>query len=359
MQIDTLIGTLEEDNPLRKQLSEIENHVETIKNSGQRAADVVQDLLTMSRRAVSTMEILNLNDIVSEHLSSPEFAYLKELNPNVQFETNLESALLNIRGSETHLSKTLLNLVTNATEAMPQGGNVTISTANQYIDKPIKGYENIKEGDYAVLTVADNGTGIAAEELKRIFEPFYTKKVMGRSGSGLGMAVVWGTVKDHKGYIDVNSVEREGTVFNLYFPVTREEVEKEEALVSIEDFKGHGETILVVDDVEDQREIAFQILTTLGYDVRVVSSGEQAIEYLRDNSADLLLLDMIMNQGMDGLDTYRGILEIHPAQKAIIASGFSETDRVKKAQRLGAGVYVRKPYTLEKLGMVVREELDK
>ena len=217
----------------------------------------------------------------------------------------------------------------------------------------------MEEGDYAVLTVADTGTGIPPEDLQRIFEPFYTKKIMGRSGSGLGMSVVWGTVKDHKGYIDIDSVEGQGTTFNLYFPVTREEVEKEKALVSIEDYKGNGETILVVDDVQEQREIASRILTMLGYEVSVVSSGEEAVEYLKDNSADLLVLDMIMDPGIDGLDTYKSILEIHPGQKAVIASGFTETDRVREAQRLGAGAYVKKPYTLERLGMVVREELDK
>ncbi len=359
MQIDMMLEALEKESPLRKQLSGIKKTIESIRNSGKRAANIVQDLLTMARRGVATMETLNLNDIVKKQLSSPEFYSLETLIPKVRFETNLASGLLNIRGSEVHLSKSLLNILTNAIEAMPQGGKVTITTTNQYIDKPIKGYENVQEGDYAVLTVADNGIGISAEDLQKIFEPFYTSKVMGRSGTGLGMSVVWGAVKDHKGYIDVDSVEGEGTTFNLYFPVTREEVEKEKAVISIEGFKGHGETILVVDDVEEQREIASQILTALGYNVKAVSSGEEAIEYLRKNSADLLVLDMIMDPGIDGLDTYKCILEIHPGQKSIIASGFAETDRVKKAQRLGVGAYVKKPYTLEKLGIVIREELDK
>ena len=132
-----------------------------------------------------------------------------------------------------------------------------------------------------------------------------------------------------------------------------------ESLVSIDDYRGKGESILVVDDVEEQREIASRILRKLGYSVRSVSSGEEAVDYLKENSADLLVLDMIMDPGIDGLETYKRILELHPRQKAIIVSGFSETKRIKEAQGLGAGAYVKKPYLLEKIGLTVRAELDK
>ena len=181
---------------------------------------------------------------------------------------------------------------------------------------------------------------------------------MGRSGTGLGMAVVWGTVKDHKGSINVQSKEGKGTIFTLYFPITREEIE-EKPLLSIEDYKGRGESILIVDDVKEQRQIASLILKELNYSATSVSSGEEAVEYIKGDRADLLVLDMIMDPGIDGLETYKKILDLHPKQKAIITSGFSETDRVEEAQRLGAGAYVKKPYTLEKLGLAVRAELDK
>ena len=249
--------------------------------------------------------------------------------------------------------------MSNAAEALPQGGRVTISTRNQYVDKPIRGYDEVKEGDYVVLSVADNGIGISAGDLERIFEPFYTKKAMGRSGTGLGMAVVWGTVKDHNGYIDVQSTEGKGTRFDLYLRATRREAGEKKTPALIEEYMGHGETILVVDDVEEQREIASVILRKLGYSVDAVSSGEEAVDYMKTNSADLLVLDMIMDPGIDGLETYRRILELRSGQKAIIASGFSETERVKEAQRLGAGQYVKKPYTLEKIGLAVKTELEK
>ncbi|MCP3932448.1 MAG: response regulator, partial [Bacteroidetes bacterium] len=230
---------------------------------------------------------------------------------------------------------------------------------NKYIDTPIRGYENVKEGDYVILTVSDSGAGISSVDLEKIFEPFYTKKVMGRSGTGLGMAVVWGTVKDHKGYIEVQSTEGKGTTFNLYFPVTRKVIGGKEEVLSMEGYKGNGESILVVDDVEEQREIAFRMLDRLNYSVTSVASGEEAVDYMKNNSADLLVLDMIMEPGINGFETYKKILELHPGQKAIIASGFSETDIVKKAQGLGAGEYLKKPYTLEKIGLAVKEEFEK
>jgi CheY-like chemotaxis protein len=201
--------------------------------------------------------------------------------------------------------------------------------------------------------------GIPAENREKIFEPFYTKKTMGRSGTGLGLAIVWGTVKDYNGYIDVQTEVGEGTTFTLYFPATRDELIAQQQTAPIEQYMGKGESVLVVDDIADQRDIAAGLLTRLGYQVHVVSSGEEAVEYLKRNKADILVLDMIMPPGIDGLETYQRVLEINPKQKAIIASGFSETERVREAQKLGAGAYVKKPYVMEKIGMAIRDELNR
>ena len=173
----------------------------------------------------------------------------------------------------------------------------------------------------------------------------------------MGMAVVWGTVKDHNGYIDLQSTQGRGTTLTLYFPVTEHEMIKDSSPMSMEELMGGGESILVVDDVEEQRVIASGMLKKLGYTVMAVPSGEKAVEYMKDHSVDLIILDMIMFPGIDGLETYKKILEWHPKQKAVIASGFSETDRVQEAQKLGAGQYLKKPYTLKKLGLAVKDEL--
>ena len=348
---ELLLLKLPEDSPLRKSIL-------TIQKSGEKAAAVVQDLLTLARRGIVITEVVNPNDIISEYLESLEHEKVKSYHPGIHIETHLEKEVLNILGSSIHLSKTVMNLVSNAAEAMPEGGLLTVSTENRYVDRSVRGYDDVKQGDYVVLTVSDTGTGIDPDDMEKIFEPFYTKKKMGRSGTGLGMAVVWGTVKDHNGYIDVQSTEGKGTTFTLYFPVTRKSVE-ERSEMSIKDYMGKGEAILVVDDVGEQRKTASGMLRELGYSVAMVSSGEEAVEYLKTNKADLLLLDMIMDPGIDGLDTYKRIIEIHHGQKAIIASGFSETDRVKELQSLGAGTYIRKPFLLEKIGLAVREELEK
>jgi len=349
---ELILMDLPPDSPLR-------SSVLAIKKSGEKAASIVQDMLTLARRGVAVSEVVNLNDIITDYLKSPEYEKLKQIHPGVTLEVSLEPDLLGIAGSPVHLSKTVMNLVSNAAEALVESGMVSISSENRYIDQPISGYDDIEEGDYVTLTVSDTGIGIAAQDIERIFEPFYTKKAMGRSGTGLGMAVVWGTVKDHKGYIDVQSTEGKGTKFFIYLPACRQPSARKVSRRSIEDFRGQGEFLLIVDDVKVQREIAAEILTKLGYRVDAVASGEEAVDYLKSRTADLLILDMIMDPGMDGLATYKEILQYHPAQKAIIASGFSESERVKEAQKLGAGAYVKKPYLMEKLAIAVKEELGK
>ena len=349
---ELLLLQLPEDSPLRKPLL-------TIQKSGEKAAAVVQDLLTLARRGVVATEVVNMNNVIAEYLKSPEHEKLLSYHSGIHLETRLATDTLNILGSSTHLSKTVMNLISNAAEAMPEGGKLTISTENRHIDRPIGAYDNVKEGDYVVLTVSDTGTGISPDDIGKIFEPFYTKKKMGRSGTGLGMAVVWGTVKDHNGYIDVQSTEGKGTTFTLYFPVTRKKLAEDESSLTIESYSGDGESILIVDDVEEQRKIASGMLKELGYSVLSVSSGEEAVEYLKTNKVDLMVLDMIMNPGMDGLDTYKKIIEVRPGQKAIVASGFSESDRVKELQGLGAGTYIRKPFLLKNIGPAVKEQLKK
>ena len=214
-------------------------------------------------------------------------------------------------------------------------------------------------GIYSVLTVSDNGIGISLADQKRIFEPFYTKKAMGSSGTGLGMAVVWSTVQDHHGFIDLTSSPGNGATFVIYFPATHEHMAQQEETQPITDLLGHNERILVVDDSPDQLEIATAVLANLGYSVATASSGEKAVKFIRQQPADLLLLNMIMDPGIDGLETYRRILRIRPQQRAIIVSGFSETEQVREAHRLGAGTFVKKPYTVEKLVRAIRSELDR
>jgi two-component system cell cycle sensor histidine kinase/response regulator CckA len=290
--------------------SSIRPHIKYIQQGGERAAAIVQDLLTLARRGVQTKEVVNLNAIITDAEKSPELEKILSFHPGVQIETKLDADLLYIEGSPVHLSKTLMNLISNAVEAMKAGGLLTLATCNEYLDRPVHGYDTVREGDYVILTVSDTGEGISTSAMKRIFEPFYTKKVMGRSGTGLGLSVVWGTVRDHNGYINVESKEGKGTTFTLHFPVTRNNISEEQKPISVHEYIGKGETVLIVDDVLGQRELACSMLKKLNYTALTVSSGEEAIEYLRKNKVDLIVLDMIMDPGMDGLETYKEILKV-------------------------------------------------
>ena len=330
--------------------------LKTIKKSGERAAAIVQDLLTLARRGVGSEKALNLNDIVRDFMVSPEHDDIVMNAYGIEFELELDNDLLNIRGSAVHFSKILMNLFCNGLEAMAKGGKLTIRTENRSLDKEYVGYECIPVGDYGVLFVEDTGVGMSSSEVKRIFEPFYTNKIMGRSGTGLGMAIVWGAIKDHKGFIDISSEPGKGTQFTLYFPSNREVLLEEKETV-LQNFLGKGQSILIVDDMEEQRVLAGQILEMLGYQVDVACSGEEAVEKCQNTEYDLIILDMIMPGGMDGLATYEKISSINFGQRTVIASGFSDSLSVRRAQEFGAGMYLKKPYTVQSLAQAVCREL--
>jgi CheY-like chemotaxis protein len=342
---------LPEESPMVRSLT-------TIRESGLKASAIVKDLLTLARRGVTTRDVLDLAELANAQIASPEFQQLMAAHPQVRLETHLPEDTPLIEGSEIHIAKAVMNLAANAVEAIDTGGRLTIAISEVQCKRATGGYEKIPPGDYAVLSVEDDGMGIDPQALDRIFEPFYTTKTMGRSGTGLGMAVVWGTVKDHGGFIDIWSKSGQGTRISLYLPVTRESRQPESEPLPAAAYKGRGEQILVVDDVAEQREIAGQILSALGYEVTAVPSGEAAVDRLATHRAHLVVIDMLMSPGIDGLETYRRIVKRHPGQKAVIVSGYSHSERVRQAQKLGAGRFVPKPYRMETLGIAVRRELD-
>ena len=339
---------LPEDSTLRKPL-------EMIKESGLRAAAVVSDLLTIARGAASVRELSSLNHIIKEYMSSPEHVRIQHKRPGISLETNLHPDLWNMYCSPTHVRKSIMNLCSNAAEAIGESGNMVVVTRNEYIDTTIGEKHNLIEGEYVVLSVSDSGSGIADEDLQHIFEPFFSSKTMGpTSGSGLGLTVVWNTAQDHQGAIIVEK-NQPGTIFRMYFPSTREVLGTDPAAVELKDLKGNGERLLVVDDDAQQQIICSQLLRSLGYDVHVVASGEDALEYLKTDTVDLLILDMILGQGMNGRQTYSEVKKRLPDLKAIIVSGFSADTEVKETQRLGASHFVKKPYTINQLATAIKE----
>jgi len=346
---ELMAAKMPDDSPLKKL-------VLGIISSSRKATSILHNMLTMTGRGVIVSEAVDLNRLVTECIHAPEFERLVRNYPRVKFKYSLAEDLSGIRGSAMLLKKALMNLVANAMEAVAGKGEVSIGTKNVHLDEPLAGYEKLGKGEYVALTVADTGPGIAAEDLDKIFEPFHTKKAGGKS-SGMGMAIVWGTVRNHEGYIDVENSPGHGTTFTVYLPADGRAPGKRAEEPRRRRYEGRGETVLVVDDMPEQREIAEALLTQMGYKVTTLASGEEAIAYLKKNQADVLVLDMLMEPGIDGLETYGRILKDNPQQKAVIVSGYTETDRARQALALGASAFIGKPYLTDDIGAAIRKAL--
>lgn len=326
-------------------------YLDSIETAATRISEINQQLLTLGRRGHYNLEPMDFNAVIRQVVAEYPLS-----DPTFVIDTILEDALLPIRGGVSQLYRVILNLVQNAFDAANGIGTVTITSENHYVDDEIISSGKVPRGEYVKITVTDTGCGISKDVLNQIFDPFFsTKSSNRRHGSGLGLSIVDAVVRDHNGYVDVSSNIGQGTTFYLLFPISRDgsgETEKE-------DTAGSGESILVIDDDALQRDVLCRILKKLGYTVDTVSSGEAAIEFLRHSPRDLLILDMIMKPGIDGVETYRRISDIAPGQKAILVSGYSETERVVEAQRLGAGEFVKKPVSKQVIASAVRRELDR
>ena len=344
---ELLLATMAADSPYRDPL-------EAILASGRRAAAVVADLLTLAKGSARIKQNVALHSLVEEYVGSAEYQAMMRLHPGVMVTVVDASDNVSINCSPVHIQKVIMNLVMNAVEAVaPGGGSVVVRTSRQ---EP-SGVDDLADGGQAVFEVCDDGPGIPEENRTHIFEPFYTRKVMGKKGTGLGLTVVWNVVKDHGGRLELDSGE-EGTTFRVFLPV-EEGLESEDFFVDASmDLQGRG-TILVVDDERLQRDIAGKMLTTFGYEVMTAESGQAAIDLLRRRPVDLVVLDMLMPPGMNGLQTYREIIAIRPGQKALIVSGFSESADVKAAMQLGVGGFVKKPYTMNQFARAIKTEMER
>lgn len=344
---ELLLAQLPHDSPLRKPLG-------TIREAGERAAAVVADLLTIARGVASTREVVDLNGLVKDWLASEELAAVRQRYPHCKLVCTLSEEPVWASCSLVHIRKCLSNLVGNALESIQGTGTIALATAIVKAPQESAGHDGLLQGPCAVITVTDHGPKIAEKDLNHLFEPFYIKRAMGKtSGTGLGLSVVWNTMKDHGGLAAVTSTEQE-TTCTLYLPLeTARQTAAGENQPTIE-LRAGGETILVVDDEPHQRELMREMLGHYGYTVICCNSGEEAITYLRDRHADLLILDMVMNPGINGRQTYEEVLKTTPNQKAIIVSGFSESDDVRATLQMGASDFLKKPYTMLDLARAVK-----
>ena len=313
--------------------------------------DISQQLLTLGRRGHYTQKPMDLNKLVRDALSS----LAPRVPDDVTVEEDLSEGELPIVGGAAQLLRALTNMLRNAIEAMPDGGTLRIATMTVHISEPSGETGEVGPGEYAEITIADEGVGIAPEIREKIFEPFFsTKQVERERGHGLGLSVVHGVIEDHKGHIHLTSSPGKGTTFAIYVPICHDPIVENTPASTL-----HGtETLLIVDDDQLQIDVYTRILSSLGYRVSGVRSGEAAVDYAKDHQVDLLVLDVIMEGGIDGTETYRRIKAIKPDQRAVFVSGYVEASLVTAARKLGAGPMLRKPVRKDILAHAIRNELE-
>ena len=355
-----LTGIVSYPDLLLMQMDKSDKHyeqIQKIQSAGKRAAAVVSDLVAITRGKTQQKTVENINDLVVHYLSSLEHGERLALYSDVAIETSLRMDIWNVCCSTPHIHKVLLNLIGNAVEAVQENGVVRISTENCHFNHPMRDTNDQAQGDeYVKLVVADTGPGIDDKDIDHIFNPFYSTKVMGKSGTGLGLSVVWNIVQDHGGWIEVKD-NAPGAVFEIYLPATRDQICQVDHPAGEPVGRGRGERILIVDDQAEQNEVLEIALSGLGYSTYSVTSGEAAIDFVKNEPVDLLLMDMIMGKGLNGRETLETIFKDNPAQKAIVVSGYAKREEIEKTRNLGVSLFLEKPVTLARISAAIQQTL--
>ncbi|MBP6940961.1 MAG: PAS domain S-box protein [Syntrophorhabdaceae bacterium] len=332
----------------------INGYLTSIEKAVFRASDFVKQLLAFSRRQILNFEVVSLNDIVADFTKMIN----RIIGENIEMEIIPAADMPKIKVDIAQANQILLNLVVNARDAMARGGTLTISTSSEIVDKEFCfSHVGAKPGRYAALTISDTGEGIDPETVKKIFEPFFTTKRTGE-GTGLGLSVVYGIVKQHGGFITVESKIGEGTKFKVYFAAVDDKKRKEAS--RIEPVLGGSERILIVEDDATLREISSEMLSMLGYGVILASDGEEAIRIFREQmgAIDLVIIDVVMPR-LSGKETYALIRDLKPSIQALFITGY-QIDEAHTGFIIEKGLdAVQKPFSIETLGRKVREALNK
>jgi two-component system cell cycle sensor histidine kinase/response regulator CckA len=331
--------------------SPLQRHPEVIISSCEKAADLTRQLLSFARKAPVEFRKLDLNAFLKQVVGLMD----RTIDRRIEIVTNIPEQAAFISGDRNQLENALLNIAINARDAMPEGGHLCISLKTVDLSKVVLPDEHaeIIEGPYARISIVDTGTGMSNEIKGRIFEPFFTTKEVGK-GTGLGLASAYGCVKQHKGYIAVQSQVGRGTQFDLYFPIVVSggpaAGQKSEILV-----RGKG-TLLVVDDEPVFHEILTKIFTGLGYGVRCCAGGAEAVEYYREHASGIAVVVLDMNMPkMSGRQCFRLLKEINPEVRAIIASGYGDNSDRAALQEEGVRAIIQKPYKAVELSMKIAE----
>ncbi len=336
-------------------------YIKSIFSAGEKASRLVSQLLAFSRQQVVDKKVVDLNTTIKELNKM----ITRLIGTDIHYETALEPDLPLIKADPVQLEQIIINLIVNARDALNDSGVATvdrrlkIDTKSIYMDTfIISNHSELEEGKYVLCTVSDSGSGMPKEVADRIFEPFFTTKEKGR-GTGLGLATVYGIVKQNKGDIQVYSVPGKGTTFKIYWPVSDSLQMKKHFQEKIIEKSVANEQILLVDDDHEVRALAKELLVSLNYTVTEADSGKEALELLQKESCEphLLVTDLVMSE-MDGMELAQRVKKIKPEIKILYASGFAD-DRFFKRDREGIEKYfVQKPYTLYSMATKIREVLD-
>jgi DNA-binding LacI/PurR family transcriptional regulator/signal transduction histidine kinase/ActR/RegA family two-component response regulator len=356
---DVILAQLWEIPGTEDSLRDVRADVEAIKVASLRAVQTIKDLLTLGRQGRIAKENLDINRVIKSSWANNSLRFVEEGTSRVNMIVDLSPTPLVVRGSESQLARAVDNLIRNAVEAIGATGEVVVKSAKVDVLEPRAGYEIVPAGHYATLSVSDDGCGIEPHELGQVFEPFFTKKrAKESSGSGLGLAIVHGVVKEHEGFIDVVSTPGAGTTISLYFPLV-DGLERKEPVRAAP--RGNAR-ILIVDDETIQLRTGRRVLVRLGYDVEIMESGLGAYELFSHAAAsgqspfDLVIMDMVLGEVLDGLQIIERIQRLFPTQKVIVVSGHAPTERAELAVKKGL-TWLSKPYVMETLAQAVQRVL--
>jgi two-component system cell cycle sensor histidine kinase/response regulator CckA len=329
--------------------------LQEITNAAHRASTLTRQLLMFSRKQVMDFRHLDLNEILGNALSMLE----RMVGEHLQIDFCSQESLPAIHADRTMVEQIAMNLAVNARDAMPAGGRLSIITSLETVQRPPTPLDPAaRDGEYICMTFRDNGVGIDPQIVSRIFEPFFTTKPAGK-GTGLGLSTVFGIVRQHQGWMEVESQPNQGTTFRVYFPSSEHPAEKKDTVMN-NNLPGGRETVLVAEDEDVLREMVAQVLRLQGYTVLEAASGAHAIEVWdrAKPSVDLLLTDMVMPGGMMGSELAQRLSSERPSLKVIYTSGYSPGMAGKDASALESPNFLPKPYSISKLAQFVRECLD-
>jgi DNA-binding LacI/PurR family transcriptional regulator/signal transduction histidine kinase/ActR/RegA family two-component response regulator len=359
---DVILSQLWEIQGNQDAVRDLRADVEAIKVASLRAVQTIKDLLTLGRQGRTAKENLDINRVIKSCWANNSLRFVEANEAGtsrVKMIADLGPGQLVVRGSESQLARAVDNLIRNAVESLAGKGEVVVRSARVDLPEPRAGYEIVPAGRYAMLSVSDDGCGIESHELSQVFEPFFTtKRAKDTSGSGLGLAIVHGVVKEHDGYIDVASTPGVGTTISLYLPLV-DGVERREYLPVVP--RGDAR-ILIVDDEKIQLRTGRRVLGRLGYEVEIMDSGMRAFELFRraagsgQSPFDLVIIDMLLGEALDGLQIIEQIRRLFPAQKVIVASGHAPTEREALAIKKGL-TWLTKPYGMDVLAQTVQRVL--